>query len=119
MTSPTTRDELRALLAQAVWDAMDERCTDPCFSQNNQDCLVGCGCIKDASDAILAALDGAGLPTDALVAVLKGDAVIVPKEETDEMLQAAIRAEDHGGDGDTWAAKLDASPFAPKEKSRD
>ena len=29
-----------------------------------------------------------------------------------EMLNAAIAAEDHGGDGDTWAAKLRASPFA-------
>ena len=100
MTSPTTRDELRALLAQAVWDAMDERCTDPCFSQNNQDYLVGCGCIKDASDAILAALDGAGLPTEALVAVLKGEAVIVPKEPTNRMMAL-------GGPEVRKAARLD------------
>lgn len=39
---------------------------------------------------------------------------VVPAEETLEMLNAAIAAEDHGGDGDTWAAKLLASPFAPK-----
>ena len=35
---------------------------------------------------------------------------IVPVEEKSEMLHAAIVAEDHGGDGDTWSAKLSAAP---------
>ena len=45
----------------------------------------------------------------------KAGLAIVPREETDEMLNAAIAAEDHGGDGDTWAAKLGAAPkFDPE-----
>ena len=49
---------------------------------------------------ILAALDGAGLPTEALVAVLKGEAVIVPKEPTNRMMAL-------GGPEVRKAARLD------------
>ncbi|MTJ93575.1 MAG: hypothetical protein F8N36_12025 [Desulfovibrio sp.] len=37
------------------------------------------------------------------------DLVVVPIEETEDMLDAAIQAEASGDD--TWAAKLQASPF--------
>ena len=47
--------------------------------------------------AVLAQLEAEGLK-------------VVPAEETMEMLTAAISAEDHGGDGDTWAAKLNSAP---------
>ena len=40
---------------------------------------------------------------------------LVPVEERDGMLSAAIAAEDDDGDGDTWSAKLLAAPgFDPE-----
>jgi hypothetical protein len=64
--------ELREILKKAVWDGMDDRCVEPCWAATNTDTIRGCGCVGNAADAILSALDKAGL-------------VVVPREPTEEM----------------------------------
>jgi hypothetical protein len=56
---------------------------------------------KIEAAAILTSMESAGL-------------VVVPVFETEATLDAAIAAESDCGDGDTWAAKLSASPYTSK-----
>lgn len=105
--------ELREILKKAVWDGMDARCVEPCWAATNTDTIRGCGCMDKAADAILSALDAAGL-------------VVVPREPTEEMISAGedrdrpageysgystefARCEQH------YAAMIAASPFAKKD----
>ena len=104
MTIPTTRDGLREMLERALEASS--------ASEDYEDT------IRDAADAILTALDGAGI-------------AVVPKEPTEAMIREWEAACPPPGryvseDAETaayaradWTAMLDASPFAHKEKSRD
>jgi hypothetical protein len=86
----------------------------------------------DANDAACAALRALAATDPGLAAYLRGEAMIVPKEATEEMWQAffvaknetfpkqrdAARAKRDGWQGlpaVIWSALLAASPFAPKE----
>jgi chromosome segregation ATPase len=60
-------------------------------------------------DAILATFP---ISSDALVALANGEAVVVPIEETHQMLAVAARAEESGET--TWEAKLSKTPYQAK-----
>lgn len=94
---------VRELLKTAVWDGMDSRCSDPCWADTNSDTIRGCGCMDKAADAIIAALDAAGL-------------VVVPREPTEEMVKAAEEGDlvNYPAE-DSWKYMIAASPFAKKE----
>lgn len=69
---------------------------------------------------IRAADEAAGLNTEALLAVLRGEAVIVPKVPTEDMLWKFSDAiqfwmEENGEDADVYRAMIAASPWAKKE----
>lgn len=86
---PATREELRDLIADAR----------PAHFENLR---VG----RPFANAVLSALDKRGIPTDGLVALMRGEAVIVPRSFTPEM-DAIL-------DSDGAEAAIAASPFAAK-----
>lgn len=63
-----------------------------------------------------AALETLGLPLETLAALKAGAWKAVPVECDDSMYNAAVRAQDHDGDGDVWAAMLAAAPAKPGDE---
>ena len=92
--------ELCDLLKTAVWDGMDSRCSEPCWADTNSDTIRGCGCMDKAADAILAALDAAGL-------------VVVPWEPTIPMQRVIVKHMTPDA-AKYWPMVLVASPYAKK-----
>ena len=89
-----------ALIEKAARSACDTLGRPPCSYPK-----CSCGAKNFASLAARAALLSLGIPAAALNALAKGEAVVVPKVRTREMIAATPFLED------SWDAQLAASPY--------